>query len=812
MLQDLRFAIRLLGKERWLSAVAVAALALGIGVNATVFTLVNAILIRGLPFEDSHNLSFLSWQPKHGEWAPLSFTELQEWRAQTKTFSGLAGWSYSNMNISDDRGLPEQARGMYVTANAFSVLRQQPLLGRDFGPQDETRGTDLAVILGYRVWRTRYGGDPNVVGTLTRVNGRPSVIVGVMPEGMQFPQNTDVWGVFVPTDEQQRRTARMLDVFGRVRDGVSRREAAAEIGTIGSRLITQYPQDYEEITGARVATFNDRFNGGGIEAVFMALMGAVGFVLLIACANVANLQLARSVSRAREVAVRMAMGATRWRVVRQLLIESILLGILAGILGLALASVGVRVFDASVADTGKPYWVIFKIDYVVLAFLAAVCVLTGVLFGMAPALHVSKTNVTGVLKDGGRGTTGGRRMRWLTGTMVVVEVALTIVLLVGAGLMVRSFLNLHKLELGFSTKNVMAMQLQLSGDNFKTPESRRAFYDRLHPRLAALPGAEAVALATAVPPFMNARRTLHVEGRPAPKIDDTPGVVFVQVSPPFFDVVGVSILRGRRFSDADGAPGAESVIINERLAAQYFPNEDPLGRRLKFVVPPPARGAAPAPAEPWRTIVGIVPAIRHSSPQDERPVGAIYAPFRQEASRYASVMVRSSLPASTMMDALRREVYAADRDQPVYNMRTLDQMVTRAMWPYRVFGTLFAIFALLGLLLSMVGVYAVMAYSVTQRTAEIGVRMALGAPGPRVTWMVLRRGISQLAIGMTIGLGGAYFISSVLPRELLIRIEPTDPITFVSIGMLIAVVAIAACLVPARRAMRIDPIVALRAE
>jgi putative ABC transport system permease protein len=823
VLQDLRFALRLLAKERWFSAVAIVTLALGIGVNATVFTLVNAVLIRGLPFKDSQNLYMLAWQAKRqGQGSGrtnLSYPELKEWREQTKAFTGMGAWSGSNMNLSDDRGLPEQARGAFLTANSFSVLGQQPLLGRDFGPADERRGTDLAVIIGYRIWRTRYGGDAGVVGKLTRVNGKPAVIVGVMPEGMQFPQNNDIWAVFVPTEQQERRTTRFLNVFGRVRDGVSRTEAQTELNTIAGRLTTQYPKDYEEISGASLQTFNERFNGGPIRAVFLSMMGAVGFVLLIACANVANLLLARSAVRAREVAVRIAMGATRWRVVRQLLMESVLLGVLGGAFGLLIAVFGVRAFDAAVADSGKPYWIIFKMDFLVFSFLAAICVVTGVLFGIAPALHVSRTNVSGVLKEGGRGNAGGRRMRWLTGTMVVVEVALTLVLLVGAGLMVRSFLNLYRLDLGIRTERLMAMQLQLSGDKYQKIEARREFFQRLQPRLESLPGTEGIAITTGVPPFGSGGRRFEVDGRPSPKFDDAPNVGAVIISPSFFKVTGVAIVRGRGFTESDGTPGAENVIVNEKMAAQHFAGEDPIGKRIRFMqpppppnAPPPAPGQTPPTPPMWRTIVGISPTIRHSSPQEAEPPSIVYLPHRQEAPGFASVMVRSALPTSSVMDAVRREVSAVDPDQPVFNLRTVDQMLAQAMWPYRVFGSLFAIFALIGLLLSAVGLYAVVAYSVTQRTQEIGVRMALGAQGKQVTWMILRRGLLQLALGLSIGLFGGYFAGRALPSQILVGTTSNDPRIFVAITIILSIVAITACVVPARRAMRVDPLVALRAE
>jgi predicted permease len=743
---------------------------------------------------------------------------LKDWREQSQAFSGLAGWSNSSMNIADDRGMPEQARGAYLTPNAFSILGQQPLLGRDFSDEDAQPGRDRAVIIGYRIWRNRYSGDPNILGKLTRVNGQPAVIVGVMPEGMQFPQNNDIWAVDVPTKEQERRSSRSLTVFARARPGVNQRAAQTEANGIAARLIGQYSQDYQEVSGAVLETFNQRFNGGPIRAVFLSMMGAVAFVLLIACANVANLQLSRSAARAREVAVRIALGATRWRIVRQLLIESVLLGLAGGLIGLGLAYFGVRAFDAAVADSGKPYWIIFTMDLTVFGFLAAVCIVTGVLFGIAPALHVSRTNVNEILKEGGRGNAGGGRTRWLTGTMVVVEVALTLVLLVGAGLMVRSFLNLYRLDIGIKTDRLMAMQLQLSGDKYQKPEARREFFERLQPRLAAIPGTEAVAITTGMPPFGSGTRRFEVDGRPSPKFDDAPQTGAITISPSFFAAAGVSVIRGRGLTDADGATGAENVVINQRMVDQHFRGEDPIGKRIKFMQPPPAPGQQPPSGQPppppqvWRTIVGIIPTIRHGSPQDAEPPSVVYSMYRQDPPGFAFVMVRSALPPASVMDAVRKEVAAVDPDQPVFNLRTLDQILRQQMWPYRVFGSLFAIFALIGLVLSGVGLYAVVAYSVTQRTQEIGVRMALGAQGNQVTWMILRRGLIQLALGLAIGLFGGYFAGRALPSQILVQTTATDPGTFVAIALLLSIVAVAACIIPARRAMRVDPLVALRAE
>jgi putative ABC transport system permease protein len=812
MLRDLRFALHLLVKDRWYSTVAVVALALGIGVNATVFTLVNAVLIRGLPFEDSGRLYILGSlraADSDGNGGPLSYADFQDLRGETRAFTGLAAFTGTGFNLSDDRGLPEQAGGSLVTADTFRLLGQPPLLGRDFAAADDRKGAEMVVMLGYGIWKNRYGSDPNVIGRPLRVNGQPATIIGVMPDGMKFPTNAEMWAPFIPTAEQEKRSHRQLTVFGRLKHDHTRTQAQAEMNTIAARLAAQYPDTNKDVTRIAVATFNDRFNGGPIRAVFLSMMGAVGFVLLIACANVANLLLSRSAHRAREIAVRIALGATRWRVIRQLLVEAVLLGFIGGAIGLLLALVGVRLFDAAVQDVGKPYWIVFTMDYVVFAFLAGICVVTGILFGLAPALQVSKTNVNEVLKEGGRGTSGNRRAQWLSSTMVVVELALTIVLLVGAGLMIRSFMKLYTLDIGIDPRHLMSMQMRLDS-KYKTPELRRAFYDRLVPKLTAIAGVDAVALTTSMPPFGGGRRGIEIEGRPARKPgDEPPPVTTVTVSPSFFATAGVQVRRGRGFSETDGPPGAENIVINDLLATQFFPTEDPIGRRLRFV----SRDAPPAgqPAPIWWTIVGVSPSIRHSNPQNPAQSPVVYLPYRQDPPGFATLMVRSRLPPGAVMTEVRQAVQSIDQDQPVFTIRTMEQSLAREMWPFRVFGSLFAIFAVIALTLSAVGLYAVMAYSVTQRTQEIGVRMALGAGSNQVLWLVLRRGLIQIAIGVAIGLTGAMFASKAL-GSVLVQVTPRDPVTFAGISILLILVAIAACVIPARRASRVDPLVALRTE
>ena len=829
MLRDLRYAFHLMVKDRWYSAVAIVALALGIGVNATVFTLVNAILIRGLPYQDSPRLHMLGSQDKDKNRVSVSVLDLQDWRTQAKTFVGLAAFSNNGVNVSDDRSAPQNARSAMLSANAFPMLAIRPVIGRNFTPEDEKPGAESVTLIGYAMWKSRYAEDRGILGKTLRLDGKPATIIGVMPEGEQFPSNTEVWTPIVPSPEQQqKRDARFLQVFGRLRPDANRKEAQTEMDGIAARLATAYPATNKDITGVRVETFNERFNGGNIRTVMLAMMGAVGFVLLIACANVANLQLSRSVHRSREVAVRIALGATRWRVVRQLLVESVLLGTMGGVIGLGLAVVGVRLFDNAVAGSGKPYWVIFTMDYTVFGFLAAICVVTGILFGLAPALQVTKTNVNEVLKEGGRGNAGGRRARWLTGTMVVVELALTLVLLVGAGLMVRSFLKLYTIDIGIRTDNLISMGLQLPASKYPAPplpgasapaipagvrpDARIAFYDRLLPRLEAIAGVESASFTTSVPPFGSGRRGIEIEGRPARKPDErAPEVGTVTISPRFFDTVGVQVRRGRIFREADGTPGNENTIINEKFATQFFANEDPIGRRIRYVQGQPAQGQPPPPVPGWRTIVGVCPTIRHSNPQDAEPPAVMYVPHRQNPPSGGSVLIRSHLDAGAIMNAVRTELAAVDPDQPIFQVRTMAQMLEQQTWPYRVFGSLFAIFAIIALVMSAVGLYAVMAYSVTQRTTEIGVRMALGAQGSQVSWLILKRGLLQMGLGLALGLGGAFGLSRVL-RTLLVQVTPTDPVTFGTITAILTVVAIAACLIPARRATRVDPLTALRAE
>jgi putative ABC transport system permease protein len=802
--QDVRLAIRLLTKDKWYTAVAVLALGLGIGVNSTIFTFVNAVLLRGLPYEDSHRIMYLNLlSPTTGERPiPVSYPDYEQWRQESRSFEDLAAFRSGTMNVSDAERPAERALGVWITANTFGILGQQPLVGRTFLPGEDTAGAQPVTIIGYGLWQNRYGGDPAILGRTLRVNETPAKIVGVMPQGMKFPNVAEMWMPLVPDANIQRRTARLLGVFGRLRPGVTREQAQAEMRALTRAIAAEHPatnNGYEP----QVLPYNDRFNGGEIRRLFLALMGAVALVLIIACANVANLLLARSATRAREMALRISLGATRWRIMRQLLVESVMLGCIAGVFGLGLSVIGVRLFDQAVRSVNKPFWIHFTMDATVFAFLAGVCVLTGILFGLAPALQVSRANVNELLKEGGRTGSTGIRSRRFSSVMVVSEVALTIVLLAAAGLMVRSFIKLQTLELGFETRNTLGGSITLAEKRWDTPESRVRFQEQLLERVRAVPGVRSATIGSGFPLSGGAQSRVEVEGRSVTDRARAPQTFTLSISEDYFSTLGVPVLRGRPFSAADGRSGSEVAIVNERFAAQHFKGDDPLGKRFRLL--------AEDRELPWLTIVGVSPSIRQNNPQDIEPEPVIYQPFRQDPARTIALLVRTSEASAGVAQGLRAAVREVNPDQPLYNLRTYDELMTEVSWMWGVFGALFAVFAVIALVLSAIGLYAVTAYSVAQRTQEIGVRMALGAERVQVSWMILRRGLAQLAIGIALGLVGAWFAGGIL-KALLVQMSPHDPTTLVAITAILLVITIAACLLPARRAMRVDPAIALRAE
>jgi predicted permease len=793
----------MLAKDPAFTAVVVVTLALCIGANTTVFTLVNAVLFKGLPFEHADRVMALSSTNlrKGSNRMGTSYPDFADWRTHSRKFQSLAAYSTFFATLNDSGGVPESYDGARMTANSFSLIGQKPLLGRDFSAGEDSRQAAPVAILGYTIWKNRYGSDPNVLGRTVRINEVATTVIGVMPSGMQFPRNNDLWLPLVPTDNSEKRESRGLSVFGRLSGGATKAEAQTEMDQLSKTLEKEYPKSNAGI-GALVQTYTDSENGGSIRTVFLALLGAVVFVLLIGCANVANLLLARSVSRSKEISIRTALGASRWRVIRQLLIESVLLGVIGGAIGLFLAIWGVRMFDVALANSGKPYWIKFVMDYTVFGYLAGLCVLTGILFGLAPALHISKLDVNETLKEGGRGSSAGLRVRLLSGFMVVSELALALVLLIGAGLMIRSFLKMYGLDTGVNPNNLLTMRYNLPELKYPTRESRAAFEERLMPRLASIPGVESVALTSNLPLSGSGSYPFELEGQAPVEKDKRPTVSALTITPDYFQAVGTPVLRGRPFTVSDGAPGKPAVIVNKRFAAKYWPAEDPLGKKLHLFRDPEI---------PWLTVIGVCPDILQNNPSrgDLDPI--VYVPFRQDPRGGAAIVARTRAAPNSLITAFRKEVRGVDENLPVFEVKSMQDFLVDRRWPFRVFGSLFAIFALIALALSSVGIYAVMAYSVSRRTQEIGVRMALGATTADVLRLVFSLGLKQLAIGLAIGLAAAFGLTRVL-TALLVRISPTDPATFAGISLLLTAIGLIACWIPARKATRIDPMIALRYE
>jgi putative ABC transport system permease protein len=752
--QDLRFAVRLLIKERWFTAVASVALALGIGVNTAVFTFVNAVLIRGLPFADPDRVVALGTTDPRGRQLGISRLDFQDWREGTRSFSGLAIFLGAPMNISEEELAPEQFFGTYGSANMFALIGQRPVLGRDFRPEDDRPEGEPVVIISNGIWKSRYGSDPNILGRVIKINSLPSTVIAVMPPDMRFPFNNDVWmplSKLPPAARDTTRGVRNFTAFGRLADGATLAAARAELETVGATLARDHPATNKHIRPT-VMTYNERATGPQIRLIFLSLMGAVVFVLLIACANVANLLLARAAQRSREIAVRVSLGASRWRIVRQLLIESVLLSTVSGLLGLGLAVAGVRMFDAATSDVGKPYWMTFTMDGTVFMFLAAICFGTGVVFGLAPALHISRTDVNEVLKEaGGRSGTGGIRARRWTSALIVVEVALTLVLLAGAGFMMRSFLVLYQTDLGFDSSQLLTMRLFLPLTKYPDPEPRAAIVQQIEERLRGVTALESTAVTTNPPGFGGFVRRLSVDGRPDVDVERRPEVTMVGVSAGYFDTLGLRMARGRAFNAIDGNPGYESAIVNQRFVAMHFAGEDPVGRRITLTDPVPSVQQSP-PRQV--TIVGVVPTVRQRNFQERDPDPVVYLPYRADPQRGIMLIVRAPGDPGRLTAVLREEMRAIEPDLPLVGIQTMDQSLAQQRWPFRVFGSMFAIFALIALVLSAVGLYAVTAYSVTQRTPEIGVRMALGAQPAQVMWLVLRRALFQLAVGLPVGIAG----------------------------------------------------------
>ena len=799
LLKDIRYGLRGLLKRPGFTVIALVALALGIGANTAIFSLVNAVVLRPLPFPESDQLVWVYGNIRNGgSRASVSPPDFIDYRTQNKMFEQFAasGTMPRPMNLTGS-GDPERLMASSVTGNYFDAFKVSPALGRGFSLENEKTGQDQVTVLSYSFWQKRFAGDPQIINKTIILDSKPYQVIGVMPPGLSLPQAAELWVpmTFDGDPEMKMRKAHFLRPIGRLKAGVTLLQAQADTDRIAAQLAEQYP-DSNTGWNLRLLSLREQLVGGTRTIVFI-LFGAVGFVLLIACANVANLLLVRAAARQKEIALRTALGASRLRIVRQMLTESLLLSILGGALGALLAVWGVQLLVTLSADSLPPT-VNVNIDATVLLFTLLVSIVTGLLFGLAPAFRTAKVNLIDSMKDGARGSEGTLRNRTRS-LLVILESAVAVVLLIGAGLLIRSLIALQDVNPGFDANNVLTMRIDLPHKKYQAEGKFENFFQQLETRVASLPGVQTVGLITELPlsgqlndmPF-------EVEGRPPVTPDQAFDADFRLINTNYFTALRIPLLRGRNFTEQEVRQGDKVTIVSQQLVDTVFPNEDPLGKRLVSEMSKQAF-----------EIIGVVGDIRHRS-LDNQPFPAMYFPTRNSGGRM-NLVIRTQGDPLSIVGAVRNEVKALDPDQPIAAVRKMSDWVDSSVAGPRYRTTLLGLFAALAMILAATGIYGVMSYSVAQRTHEIGVRMALGARQLDVLKLVVRQGMALTLVGVVLGLIGAFALTRVM-QSLLFGVTAKDPFTFAVVAALLIAVAFVACFIPARRATKVDPLIALRYE
>jgi putative ABC transport system permease protein len=802
LIRDVRYSIRQLMKSPGFTLVVLITLALGIGINSGIFSIVNAVLLRSLPFRDAEQIVYL-WGnnvKESNDHNTVSLPDYLDWKGQNQSFEAMSGYIYRAYNMTGAKE-PEPVQGAMVSADFFRVIGVEPSLGRSFRADEERANV---VVIGHSLWERYFNSDPAVVGKSITLSNVPFEIVGVMPQGFQFPRkDVEAWTTFTsvyPYPAYQSRSYRFMRVVGRLKPGVTLRQASVEMNGIAGRLEQQY-QDSNSGQGINLVPIRDEMLGS-IRPRLLLLWTAVGFILLIACANIANLMMARTATRDREIAIRTALGASRFRVVRQLLTESVVLSLLGGLLGLLVALLFIKLLirfnpgDIPRLDTTT-------LDARSILFTFAIAFVTGIIFGLVPALQASKIDQNSALKEGGRGTSGGAGRRRLQNIVVVSEIALSLVLLVGTGLMLRSFLRLGAVNLGFDPKNVMSMYLVYSKDKYKEPAQQTAYVQRLLNGLEELPGVESASMGLSLPPEALYRRDeFSIEGRPAPDARQRPAADFLPVSPHYFKTLKIPLLSGREFTDADKADAPQVVIINQTLSRRLFPNENPIGKRINLG----EQGASETSYE----IVGVVGDAKYSGITDE-VTNQLYFSYLQQPLSGLYVLLRTRADPAAMKVEVRKKIFAIDFEQPVRSLQTMEESLSEGLAQQRFNILLLSTFAILALVLTAVGIYGVIAYSVNQRKHELGIRMALGAQQSDVLKLIVKQGLMLAVFGVVIGLVAAFAVTRII-ASLLYGVTATDPVTFIGTALLLTAVALLASFIPARSAAQVDPAIALRQE
>jgi putative ABC transport system permease protein len=816
ILQDIRYGVRSLIKTPGFTAVAIVVLALAIGANTAIFTVVNAVLLRPLPYRNSDRLVML-WEtnPRFQigvDTLPVSPGDFMDWREQNSVFEYVSALGAGHLNLSGS-GEPERISGASVSPNFFRLMGIEPKLGRAFQDDEEKPGANKVVVISYALWQRRFGGAEDIVGKPMTLDGESYTVVGVAPEGFQFPRAhelpyfvgvssaTELWRPITLTDEfiSKKRANHQLSVIAKLKPGVTRDQAQAEMTALATRIEQSYPEN--QGIGAKVVPLSEQVVGNSRVAL-LVLMGAVGLVLLIACANVANLLLTRSSARQKEIAIRTALGATRGHVVRQLLIEALLLSLASAIAGTLLSLWGVKALLA-LSGQNLPRLNEVGVDLTVLGFTVGIALLTSLLFGLTPALSASKFNLVQSLKDGSRGLSGGQRARRVRGVLVIAEVALSLVLLIGAGLTIKSVAYLLKVDPGFKPARTLTMNIALLGSKYPAANQQINFFEEVSRRVGTLAGIESVGLISSAPLSGGVYAGgFSIEGREPASANEDLSADRRMISPEYFNALGIPLIKGRHFTDRDNQASTGVAIVSESLARRFLENDDPIGKRIKL-------GGRDS-TRPWLSIVGIAGDVRDTALEsDARP--CVYLPYPQFPALSMSLIARTGIDSKVLVPAIRGEVWAVDKDQPVTDIKTMDQYVSDSVSPRRANALLLAVFAALALVLASIGVYGVMAYSVTQRVHEIGIRMALGAQTSDVIKLIVGNGMTLVLAGVVIGIAGALALSRVL-SSLLYGVSATDPITFALVSVMLISVALLASYIPARRATKVDPMIALRCE
>jgi len=790
--QDVRFALRTLKNNPLVTATAVVALGLGIGANATIFTVVSSALRFDMGVD--HIERMVTLRPGEGvarldpaQQVQLDFLNL---RTQIKTVEDLAAYRFSAVNLSDSHSVPERFWCVQMTPSGWAMVRQKPILGREFGPEDERPAAPYVVMLTHKIWTQRYGQDPAILGKTIRLNSVDRVVVGVMPVGAQFPEDTDLWTPLTTRDLLDPGARRDLLVFGRLAPGATLAAAQSEIDGVARRAIAG------KVDGAvvRVGLFLDMIGVYGIRPMLVAMEFAVGFVLLIVCADVANLLLARAATRAREISIRIAIGAGRARIIRQLLVESLLLATAGGVAGWLVALAGLRWFDRLSQQGKRPSWMHFTMDAHAFAYLATISIVAGILFGLAPALQLAKVDVIGAIKDGGQGSEGPRGRKF-AGLLVGFQMALCVVLLAASGLLIHSTVNLYKAPLSVNPSKILAVHLNLPETNYPNADAVNAFYHRLAGALTALPGVSGVALTSNLPMLSSRPARGHVEGAPG-HADSSGELDTLTVAANYFAALQIRMHRGRTFDDS----GATSqAVVNESFAAKYWPGQDPVGKRVQV-------GSGP-----WLTVTGVAADVQQDwmHPLEHTPL--VYLPYDGDPGTSIFLVARTAAPPANMVETFRRTVHSLDENLPAQDVRPLEERLSQQRLEVGAFASIFGVFAIIALLLAWVGLYAVVAHAVSRRTQEIGIRMAIGGARRDIFALVLKQGMRQVLGGFAVGLPLAMLVTRILSRGL-VGVSPLDPATYAGVALLLSLAGILGCAIPARKAIRIDPLTALRYE